>query len=258
MNMEALPKRWFEDVAQTAEFVTLMDDNDRLLYVNHPQPGCEDYAGRSTYDFVDPAYHDVLRQSVHRARAEGTPQRFESKAAGPYGEVSRYSNWVVALSGECDGLVAFIATDITHASRIEEKLAISEVTFSSLVENSPDAILIVDRDRKIEFINRLEHGFEMGQTLGQPAELFVPESDRPKVVAAVKHVLETGQTTSYETHLDAPAGGRRFTTRAAAIPKNGNVDRVMLVATDITAQHEAELERARMAEQLFLVDGDVL
>ncbi len=250
MDLSGVPKDWFDYVAQTAEFVTLMDDQERLLYVNHPQPGCEEYAGQSIFDFVDANYHDELRRSVRRARAEGTPQHFDSEAAGPDGEVSRYSNWVIALSGKCQGLVAFVATDVTHASRIEEKLSISEVTFSSLVENSPDAILIVDRDRRIQFINRLEHGFETESTLGQRAELFVPESDRAEVVNAVDHVLATGQTTSYETHLDTPAGTMRFTTRATAIPKSGEIDRVMLVATDITAQYEAEQERARMEEQL--------
>ncbi len=250
MDLAGVSEDWFQDVARTAEFVTLMDDKDRLLYVNHPQPGCEDYAGQSTFDFVDPAYHAVLRNAVRTAREDGTPQQFASEAAGPDGQVSLYSNWVVALSGRCQGLVAFVATDITHASRIEEKLAISEVTLSSLVENSPDAILIVDHERRIQFVNRLEYGFDMDKTLGERAELFVPESDRAKVVAAVEHVLATGETTSYETHLDTPTGTLRFRTRAAAIPKNGNVDRVMLVATDVTAQHEAELERARMAEQL--------
>lgn len=250
MDLAGISQEWLEDAEQSAEFVTLMDDKERILYVNHPQPGCEDYAGQSIFDFVDSNYHDELRLSVRRARAEGTPQHFESEAAGPDGQVSHYSNWVIALSGKCDGLVAFVATDVTHASRIEEKLAISEVTLSSVVENSPDAILIVDRERKIQFINRLDHGFEMDDILGQSAELFVPEDDREKVVAAVKHVLTTGETTSYKTHLDTPSGTMRFRTRAAPIPQSGIVDRVMMVATDITAQHEAEAERAQMEEQL--------
>ena len=250
MDLAGVSQEWLQDVARTSEFVTLMDDEERLLYVNHPQPGCEDYVGQSVFDFVDPNYHNELRQSVSRARAEGTPQHYDSKAAGPDGQVSHYSNWVIALSGKCEGLVAFVATDITQANRIEEKLAISEVTLSSVVESSPDSILIVDRERKIQFINRLEHGFEMSGVLGQPAELFVPEDDRSKVIAAVEHVLTTGETTSYETHLDTPDGTRRFKTRAAAIPKTGIIDRVMMVATDIPAQHEAEQERARMAEQL--------
>ena len=55
---------------------------------------------------------------------------------------------------------------------------------------------------------------------------------------------------SYETHLDTPEGTRRFSTRATAIPTNEIIDRVMLVANDVTAQHEVEMERARMAEQL--------
>ena len=92
---------WLHDIEKVGEFVTLMDADDRLLYVNHPQPG-----------------------------------------------------------------------------RVEEALELSETTLRSLINNSPDTILCVDRARKILSINRDELGFQMDRIIGAPAESFVPEADR--------------------------------------------------------------------------------
>ena len=251
MSFSQIDPEWFQQVEKANEFVTLMDADDRLLYVNHPQPGSEDYVGRPVLDFVAPDFHHALRRAVDRARETGLPQHFDSHAAGPAGETSHYSNWALLLPDRiARGVVAFVATDVTHQGRIEAELELSETTLRSLVDNSPDAILIVDRDRKIVFINRFEFGFAMEKTLGQPAESFVPEPYRQKVIEAVEHVVATGGSTSYDTELDTPQGIRHFNTRLAPIPREGEVDRIMMVATDITERHEAQEERRQLAAQL--------
>ncbi len=251
MSISQIDPEWFRQVEKANEFVTLMDADDRLLYVNHPQPGSEDYIGRPVLDFVAVDFHQTLRHAVDGARETGLPQHFVSHAAGPEGETSHYSNWVLPLPGQvARGVVAFVATDITHEGRIEAELELSETTLRSLVDNLPDAILIVDRDRKIVFINRFEFGFGIDDTVGQPAESFVPEPYRQTVIDAVAHVLATGEPTSYDTELDTPQGTRHFTTRLAPIPGDGEIDRIMMVATDITERHEAQQERRQLAAQL--------
>jgi PAS domain S-box-containing protein len=239
---------WFRNVEQANEFVTLMDASDRLVYVNHPQPGCDSYIGRSVFDYVDSTYHDVLRSALQRARETGLPQNYESDASGPNGETC-YSNWVYSLPDE--GIVAFVATDITHRSRVDAGLELSETTLRSLIENSPDTILVVDRKREILFINRDEVRFGSDRILGKAAELFVPELERFKVVDAIESVFENGLPTQYDTEVAAPTGSiRRYTTRLAPIARGGHIDRVMMVATDITDRFEAEQERERLAAQL--------
>ncbi len=251
MSISEIDPEWFQQVEKANEFVTLMDADDRLLYVNHPQPGVEDYVGRPVLDFVAAEFHQTLRRAVDGARETGLPQHFVSHAAGPDGETSHYSNWVLPLSGRiARGVVAFVATDVTHQGRIEEELELSETALRSLVDNSPDAILIVDRNRKIVFINRFEFGFAIEDTIGQPAESFVPEPYRQTVIDAVAHVLATGEPTSYDTELVTPQGARHYTTRLAPIPRDGEIDRIMMVATDITERYEAQQERQQLAAQL--------
>ena len=56
--------------------------------------------------------------------------------------------------------------------------------------------------------------------------------------------------TSYESVFEASDGEREFLTRVVPIPGEDGNERVMLVATDITAQVEAEREQQRLADQL--------
>ncbi|MEM7314628.1 MAG: PAS domain-containing protein, partial [Planctomycetota bacterium] len=250
MPVPKVDSTWYREVEQSAEFVVLMNEEDRLLYVNHTQPGVGDYVGLTTYEFVDPDYHGVLKKRIAAARETGFPQHFVSRARGPNGETSTYSNWLFGLPAD-NRILVFISTDVTHQDRVEAALELSETTLRSLIDNSPDVILMVDRKRKILFINRDEVGFGTDHILGSPAESFVPESEREKVISAIERVLASGGPTQYDNELMEPSGfKRRYTTRLAPIGCDGQVDRVMLVATDITDRFEAERERQRLTEQL--------
>ena len=251
MNELMIESKWLEDIQKAVEYVSLIDSNDLLLFVNHLQPSSESIVGRSVYDFVEPAFHELLRDSVVSARATGIPQHFNSYAVNADGERSFYSNWVISLNAkEMDGIVAFIATDITQQFRVEEKLQLSETTLKSVVENSPDTIFVVDRNRILLFASKLEYGFDSSQVLGLRADLFVPEDDLPAAIAAFEEVLESGKVTTYDATIMTPLGPRRFSVRLAPIMNRTVIDRVMLVATHVTESHEAELAQSPLREQL--------
>ncbi len=249
--MHDLDRRWFEEVEQAVEYVSLIDGDDNLLYVNHMSGAPESITGHSVYEFVDEQFHDRLRASVAATRESGVPQHFSSYAVNTAGERSFYSNWVIALSApQMAGVVAFIATDVTQQTRVEEELQLSESTLRSLVDNSPDTIFVVDRDRTLVFASKLEYGFDSEQVLGLSADLFVAEEDRPVAIAEFERVLEQGVDSSYETSIETPEGKRRFSARMAPIRNRGVIDRVMLVVTDVTERHQAELEQEKLREQL--------
>jgi two-component system, chemotaxis family, CheB/CheR fusion protein len=249
MNIR-LDQSWYQSVSQATEFVSLMDSAYCLLFVNHGQSGAEDYVGRSVFDYVDAKYHDILREIVERARASGMPQHYESLAVGPDSDESRYSNWVMAVRDADQDVVVFVATDVTRAGRMETELSVSETTLRSLIDSSPDSILIVDRSREAVFINRPDYGYVRDDIIGHRAEMFVSPADRARVKEGIDFVLRTGEVTSFESQLDTPQGARRLTTRLAPIFHDGAVDRVMLVSTDITSRVEAEKEHQRLLEEL--------
>lgn len=229
-----------------------MDGNDCLLFANHPLPGAPDYLHQPVYIFVDEAYHARMCTAIGKARETSLPQHFFSDGTGPDGETSHYSNWIVALQlqNEQACVLAFISTDITHLDRVEEELEVTDTTLRSLVSNSPDGILIINCDREILFMNRAEYGFTRSGVLGVRLEMLLPEVEREKVLRAVEYVLRTGEVSSFDSELDTAKGHRYFSSRLAPISREGHIDRLMLVATDITARRESEQEQQRLAIQL--------
>jgi PAS domain S-box-containing protein len=242
---------WRNEVESAVEFLSLIDADDRLLYINHVQPSLEDYAGEPVYEFILPEHHDVVRRSIEAARATGLPQHYESEAAGLDGGTALYSNWIFEIAqNDGPGVVAFVATDITSLRRVEDELVRSDVTLRSLLEHAPDHIMIVDRERRLKFVNRLDFGFKPADVMGQPVEGFVRADEREKVVEAVESVIRTGERRSYQTTLHSPTGDHDFLTRLGPIIVDDQVDSVVMISTDITATRVAERERERLNAQL--------
>ncbi len=249
--MSTADQEWRDEIEGAVEFLSLIDADDRLLYVNHAQPGIDDYVGTPVYDFISPEYHDIVRASIAATRATGYPQHYDSEAAGADGGTALYSNWIFPVPDpDAPGVIGFVATDITHLRAVEDELARADITLRSIVENAPDHIMIIDRDRRLVFVNRFEHGFSLEDVAGRQVETFVDEPDRDLVATTLDEVIATGERRAYETTVSTPLGRFVHLTRAAPIVVDGEVDSVVMVSTDITELRSAEQERERFNTEL--------
>jgi two-component system, chemotaxis family, CheB/CheR fusion protein len=83
-------------------------------------------------------------------------------------------------SGQIIG-ASTIARDISERKRAEEALKRSEERFRTLVEDSPNALLLVDQDGAITLLNRQAEeifGFTRAELVGQPVEILMPKRFR--------------------------------------------------------------------------------
>ncbi len=155
-------------------------------------------------------------------------------------------------------LAAQAAVSIENA-RLFDALREGEAQWRAVVYGAPDYILLIDRRHRIEFANRLDYGLVPEHVFGQPAKDFIAPEDRPRMIAAVDFVFETGVRTSYESTLDSPAGPRQFTTRVGPVVRNGEVQRVIMIATDVTEQRrlEAELRHSQKMQAVGTLAGGI-
>lgn len=119
--------------------------------------------------------------------------------------------------------------------QISEELHKSEERIRSLVENSPDLIIIVDRKGIIQFINRSIDGSPIDKMLGISFYKTIQSKYRRKYRKVLDRVFKTGKATRIET-MEDKVGGRTkwYENRIAPIKRDGKVINAMVITRDIS------------------------
>jgi len=146
--------------------------------------------------------------------------------------------------------------NITERKKIENKIKESEERWRSLVENIPeeDRVLIVDKDGKILYVNRVQSNRSIHEILGKNALDFTEPKDRLKIKKILEAVFSSGKPAKYESKTITSDGYIIiYDTIAAPIKDNDSVKAVILIARDITKIKNAELERKKIDERYRLL-----
>jgi len=119
---QRLEAKWRSVVENAPAFVALLDDEDKMQFLNRAAPGMnvEDAIGKSTYEFLQPEHVATARESIARVRRTGETAFYECVGAGPNGEMSWYETHVGPVKVD-DELVAvsLISNDITERKQAE-------------------------------------------------------------------------------------------------------------------------------------------
>jgi PAS domain S-box-containing protein len=181
------------------------------------------------------------------------PQEVECQSRTTFGReltiAAHFSSFV--SQGEQHLLAMF--TDQTEAARAQKALRASEERYRTLAESSPDAIFILDRDIRVQYVNSTAAALwqrQPAQLIGlTPAELFQPETAQYHC-KSVMDVFETGKPVHRDESLAFPVGDQWIEIRLAPLyGEQGAVTSVMGVCRDITERKRAE---QRLAEALDL------
>lgn len=129
----------------------------------------------------------------------------------------------------------------TVAERTEKLLA-SEARWRSLVEDSPDYVLTLDKNLEIEFANRPPPGLVMEDILGRPLYEFLSSSDQKRVRGLLTDVLNTRVAARYETSSEVDGQVICFESRAVPRVASGGIVGLTVVARDITALKKTQME----------------
>ncbi len=240
---------WRAHVARAPEFISYIDECFRLVYVN--RQGAQ-FEGHSVFDFLDPEYHDKVRETVDRVRAAGAPHHFESTGVNRQGESARYHNWVFAVpSGSGDTrLFCFVGFDVTRTERIEAERDATQSLLSAMLSNAPDIFTVVDRNHRIQFISRTHSGVPAQGLIGVSILDYARPDQLRMVRDAIDGVFATGRPASFEMNFGFGTDERIYSTRLGPIMRDSSVDRVTLVSTDVTQARRTERERTELVEQL--------
>ncbi|MEP6884889.1 MAG: PAS domain-containing protein [Gammaproteobacteria bacterium] len=175
-------------------------------------------------------------------------KEFRLKSAG-----GRY-RWYAAIArplfdpvGAPQGLVGVIQ-NVTTRRESEARLRCSEELLRATTANAADMLLLVDRDLKVRFINRGVGALSIEAIIGQEIGALLPEAARAVVLEKLRHVLDTGEATTYEFQSTERGEARYFENHAVLVRDAG-------VGTGISISTRDISERKHLEQEILDVSG---
>jgi PAS domain S-box-containing protein len=154
-----------------------------VLYAN---PGAKPFTEEEGIAAGEPV-SPFLRDLLEKALAGGGVIRTERE----------YPDKMFALSAapvETGGYVNIYGRDITVRKRAEEALRQSEERFKLIATNTPDHILVQDKDLRYTWVLNPQLGLTAEDMIGKTDFDFLAEEDAAKLTTIKRRVLETGST----------------------------------------------------------------
>jgi PAS domain S-box-containing protein len=147
-------QRWRSLVSTAPDLVLVLGPDCVIRYINRALAGftVEGVVGTSAYDYLDPAYRQVMRQSVERVLATGEFDRFECIGKGAEDSSAWYSTRVGPYreNGRVVG-VTLIVTDISQQKAVEKELSTEKELLRALLD-------LQERERKM-IAHEIHDGF---------------------------------------------------------------------------------------------------
>ncbi|MCD6367315.1 MAG: PAS domain S-box protein, partial [Bacteroidales bacterium] len=139
--------------------------------------------------------------------------------------------------------VISIVRDITRRQKLESNLRESEITYRSLVENSLDAIILVNSQGIIHFSNlrgKNFTGYTTHQIVGKSFSEFIPKKDFSKAIDSLKKVLSGKLGITFETEIIHKNGKTTpVISNGVRIELNGEPYDLVIIR-DISKEKEAQ------------------
>ncbi len=206
----------------------------------------DEIIGRSHYE-VFPEITQEWKQIHQQCLAGAIAQREED----PYSRADGSIEWVRwsirpwhTANGEIGGIMMF-NENITQRKQAEEDLRERNMLLRSILESTPDVIVVKDCEGRYVALNTTAANFldlTVDDMIGKDDfEVFPPDVAR-EMIAKDRHIIKTGITETYEELLaSADTSGTFITTKAPWRDANGNILGIVATTRDITDRKRAEL-----------------
>ena len=212
-------------------------------------PGLDDYRLNMTSVDIEgllhPADRPVMRKAIREHfKGKTVHLQYEFRAA------KQPDRWFfvkgVALRDD-NGRAVRVAGSISDISELKQahlKLQESEAHWRSLTEGSPDIIMLLDLETKVEFVNRAGRKGGPSTIIGRYFSELLPADYRKDAQGCFKTVRKTGQPSRFEAPHFTEKEERHFDIRIAPAIREGVLTGYTVSATDIT-------ERKAIEQQLY-------
>ncbi|MEM2069843.1 MAG: PAS domain S-box protein [Archaeoglobaceae archaeon] len=185
-------------VENSFDVILQIDINRKITYANPAVRlfgySQEQLIGKNIYDFIDPSCHEKVSKSIENSIETSKPKRIEIEIRDAKGN-NRVVEVVVSVvrnsKGEVSGGV-LVLRDVTERTALLEKLKRTTKLYETLLEFSPEFIVLVDLNGKIIYANKafreIARDYENKKIYD-----YVSEEELEKVTNLLSYALETGE-----------------------------------------------------------------
>ncbi len=189
-----------------------------------------------------------LLGAAETALKAGQPRQIETDCRTSFGRELVINARFAPFVSRGEQHLLIMVTDETEAQRSQQALRVSEERYRALAESSPDAIFILNRDIKVQYVNSAAArlwGRQPETLIGlTQAEVFPPETAQHHS-EMVTEVFATGKPLRRDEPLAFPTGEQWIEIRLVPLHgEEGGVSSVMGVCCDITERKRAERQLA--------------
>ncbi len=191
--------QWWERLSEaSSHFVSVFDEQLHYCYLNHRAEEYTDapIVGQPLRDFVAPQFVEATEAAYYHTLQTGESSRFKSQdRVGLHWYENEVERFVMD-----DGrrYVFSVSRNIDQRIQTETDLRDAQSLWNSLVANSPDTILLLERDAKILYINRTSPGYKQEDLIGHYGFEFVLPEYKEAMRVAIVTAVDTGKPQHYE------------------------------------------------------------
>jgi PAS domain S-box-containing protein len=198
--------------------------------------------------------HPADRHAMNRAIDEAFHNQAEVQKEFRLKSNSGRYRWFAAIArplfddGNLPRGMVGVIQDITERRDSEDRLRQSEELLRATTANTADTLVLVDTGMRVRFINKNVGGMTIEQIIGREIGVLLPEDARDGVLDKLRHILNTGETATYEFESTEGDQVRYFENRAVLVRDDGIGAGISISTRDIT-------ERKRLEQEILDVSG---
>jgi PAS domain S-box-containing protein len=131
-----------------------------------------------------------------------------------------------------------------RVAKLEQARLRDDPVMHSIAAAVPDIIMLLDRDARIQFINRTAPGWTVEEVIGTDVFRYISEEQHASLRECFARVLETGEPGRCENVLQLRNGTVTFwESRVGAVKEGDSVTGLAVVASDVTERRAAAADR---------------